>query len=166
MEAAAAPTAASSATAAAAPPAATTSSATTAASTAAAQERSRPETAQPGRATWCSRAETAASTPHPRPCRTERERKRERRETRTLNGECGVVEGPSGVPTGTTKAKVRWPPRCAATSDSKPDPDAHIARDRDAIEAARFHLPGPVANAPHTKNAPHTAGDGLATGRG
>jgi hypothetical protein len=43
---------------------------------------------------------------------TERERQRERerereRETRKLDGECSVVEGPSGVSTGTTKAKVR-----------------------------------------------------------
>ena len=45
-----------------------------------------------------------------RPRRTERERQRE---TRKLNGECSVVEGPPGVSTGTTKAKVR----CAVTSE-------------------------------------------------
>jgi hypothetical protein len=53
------------------------------ASTAAAQERSRPETAHRGRATWCSRAKTGASTPPPPAAvshrGTERERQRERR---------------------------------------------------------------------------------------
>jgi hypothetical protein len=36
-----------------------------------------------------------------------------KRETRKLNGECSVVEGPPGVSTGTTKAEVR----CAVTRD-------------------------------------------------
>ena len=109
METAAAPTTAarstSSVTATAAPPAATTA-ATTAASTAAAQERSRLETAHRGRATWCSRAKTAASTP---PAAVSHRTRETERETRKLNGECSVVGGPSGV--SRTKAKVR----CAMT---------------------------------------------------
>ena len=105
METAAAPTTAarstSSVTATAAPPAATTA-ATTAASTAAAQERSRLVTAHRGRATWCSRAKTAASTP---PAAVSHRTRETERETRKLNGECSVVGGPSGVSTGRQKPR-------------------------------------------------------------
>ena len=103
METAAAPAAAarsaSPVTATAAPPAATTAAAT-AASTAAAQERSRLETAHRGRATWCSRAKTAASTP---PAAVSHRTRETERETRKLNGGCSVVGGPSGVSTGRQK---------------------------------------------------------------
>ena len=60
--------------------------ATTAASTAAAQEQTRPFFYLP------------------RPCYNERD-KEEEIETRKLNGECSVVEGPSGVSTGRQKPR-------------------------------------------------------------
>ena len=111
METAAAPATAarstSSVTATAAPPAATTA-ATIAATTAAAQERSRLVTAHRGRATWCSRAKTAASTP---PAAVSHRTRETERETRKLNGECSVVGSVWNVHR-TTKAKVR----CAVTS--------------------------------------------------
>ena len=40
-----------------------------------------------------------------------------------LNGECCVVEGPSGVPEGTAEAQAR---RLDYFRDSKPDPAANI----------------------------------------
>jgi hypothetical protein len=96
---------------------------TKAASTAAAQER-RQRTGEERRGAVAPRRRLL---PHPRPCpcRTERDRQT-KRGTRKLDGECSVVEGPSGVSTWTTKAKVVALKLVRNRRDSKPDPAANI----------------------------------------
>jgi hypothetical protein len=102
----------------------------------AAQERSRSETAHRGRATWCSRAKTAASTP---PAAVPHRTRDTKRDTRKLNGECSVVEGPSGVSTGVTFPPIPHQTICTGTTKAK----VHCAVTSVIQSPTRLRISGP-----------------------